>query len=206
MCELVRIDLINCDSELQMRTTTDEATISEYAEAMADGAVFPPIIVFHDGETFWPGDGFHRIAAAKRAGKAEILADIRQGAKRDAMLHATGANANHGLRRSAEDKRRAVTAILRDPEWNRWSDRQIGKQCAVDHKTVAKVRSELTGEFPTERTYKTRHGTVATMKVAVPEQQVGNKTMVNRLLATVKTHVLIAECERRGLEVINNAN
>lgn len=40
----------------------------------------------------------------------------------------------------------------------RWSDREIAKTCDVDHKTVGKLRSEVTGEIPSERTYTTKHG------------------------------------------------
>jgi hypothetical protein len=118
------------------------------------------------------------------------------------MLHAVGVNANHRLRRTAADKRRAIVAMLRDPQWAKWSDREIGKRCAVDHKTVAKVRAELTGEFPTDgaRTYVTKHGTVATMTVTAKPDVVGG-SMVERVLAQVSNEALMAECRRRKLEV-----
>ena len=34
---------------LQTRCALDERTVSEYAEAMQDGADFPPVVVFKDG-------------------------------------------------------------------------------------------------------------------------------------------------------------
>jgi hypothetical protein len=199
----IRIDAIRHDPELQMRDAgVDVGIVAEYADAMEAGANFPPIVVYFDGEAYWPADGFHRIAAAKQAGRETISAQVHSGGKREAMLHAVGVNANHGLRRTAADKRRAIVAMLRDPQWAKWSDREIGKRCAVDHKTVAKVRAELTGEFPTDgaRTYVTKHGTVATMTVTAKPDVVGG-SMVERVLAQVSNEALIAECRHRKLEV-----
>lgn len=201
MSSEIPLDRINEDPGLQMRAAgVDPATVAEYAEAMEDGAAFPPITLYFDGEAYWPADGFHRIAAARRLGRETIAAVVTEGGRRDAVLHACGANASHGLRRTHADKRRAVEALLRDPEWSRWSDRAIGKQCGVDHKTVARVRREEVGKIPTERTYLTKHGTTATMTIQ-PAKKPSGKSMVEQMLAKVSTEALIEECRRRGLEV-----
>ena len=197
----ISIDQIQADSTAQMRVAgIDPAVVADYADAMESGAVFPPIIVFHDGADYWPGDGFHRIEAARRIDREIITADIRGGGKRDALLLAASANATHGLRRTRADKRKSVETLLRDPEWSRWSDREIGKKCAVDHKTVGNVRRELTGKIPTDRTvsYRDRHGNESRMRVS------GNSSsgsVLDKVLAKVSTEVLIAECRRRGLDV-----
>ena len=68
---------------------------------------------------------------------------MRQGTRRDAVLHSVGANAQHGLRRTNADKRRAVETLLRDEEWSGWSDSEIARRCGVSHPTVAKVRDGL---------------------------------------------------------------
>lgn len=141
----IRVGDITADDALQARAVISEATIGEYAEAMAAGAIFPPITVFHDGAVYWLADGFHRMAAARRTGLDTIEADVREGSARDAKLYATGANVTHGLRRTNADKRRAVTALLEDAEWSAWSDREIARQCGVTHPFVAKVRAELSG-------------------------------------------------------------
>lgn len=199
----ISIDLLSTDPALQMRSAgIDPGTVQDYAEAMADGAEFPAIIVFTDSNSYWPGDGFHRIEAAKKAGRSTINADVRQGSRRDAILLAAGANSSHGLRRTSADKRRSVVSLLSDPEWARWSDRQIGKACSVDHKTVAKIRSEMTGEIPTERTFTTRHGTVATMNTgSINGDRARGATIVERMLAAATDEALVAECERRGWAV-----
>jgi hypothetical protein len=159
------VEQIEKDATIQPRLQTYPHVVDEYAAAMRKGAVFPPVVVFFDGTTNWLAEGFHRLEAVEKIGRKEILADIRPGSKRDAMLHAAASNAAHGLRRTQEDKRRAVATLLQDEEWSKWSDREIGRHCCVDHKTVASVRNSL-GKSPlTEAVvYKTKHGTVSTMK------------------------------------------
>lgn len=147
------LDAITCDDRAQVRVQPlDPATVDAYAEAMRGGAKFPPVTAFFDGKAHWLADGFHRVAAAREAGKREVPADIREGGLREAILHAVGANDAHGLRRTRSDAQRAVLLLLADPEWGQRSDRWIASQARVDHKTVAKIRGEMTreatGEFP----------------------------------------------------------
>jgi len=130
---------------VQSRTQLDQGVIDEYAEAMAAGVEFPLVIVFTDGTVTWLADGFHRVAAAGKAERDSIDADVRPGTKRDAILFACGANTSHGLRRSNSDKRRAVTLLLGDAEWSAWSDREIARRAGVNHELVGTVRVELSG-------------------------------------------------------------
>ena len=195
------LDQIPADGTTQMRVAgIDLGVVAEYAEAMEAGAVFPPIIVFHDGKAFWPGDGFHRIEAARRIGLDVIAGDVRDGDRRDALLFAASANDTHGLRRTQADRRRSVETLLRDPMWSKWSDREIGKACAVDHKTVGRARRELTGEFPGERvvTYRNRHGNQSEMRVSAATS---TGSILDKVLTRISNAALIAECRRRGLEV-----
>jgi uncharacterized ParB-like nuclease family protein len=198
----VPLDQISEHTKSQMRVAgIDIGTVAEYAAAMLSGAEFPPVVLFHDGEAYWTGDGFHRVAAAREIGRDTIRAEVRDGGNREAVLLAAGANSTHGLRRTQADKRKAVETLLHDPEWSKWSDREIGKACAVDHKTVGKVRRELTGEIPSDKkvTYRDRHGNVSQMQTkAVPDK---NTPILQRLLASASDADLIDECRRRGLEV-----
>ena len=45
--------------------------------------------------------------------------------------------------RSREDKRRAVTTVLNDPEWCQWSDREIARGCFVSHDFVNRLRKSI---------------------------------------------------------------
>lgn len=157
---------IRTDGGTQPRTAIDESAVADYAEAIKEGVEFPPADVFHDGADFWLGDGFHRYFAYKKAGKDSMPATVHEGTKRDAILFAVAANTAHGMRRSNEDKRKAVTTLLADPEWVQWSDRKIASVCRVGHPLVAAVRASLEEIPVTDRTYTTKHGTTATMNTA----------------------------------------
>lgn len=137
------IDAIELDGDAQARAEICESTVQEYADAMADGAEFPPLVVFFDGAKHWLADGFHRWRAARRADLEQVACDVRAGSKRDAILHAVGANSSHGLKRSNADKRRAVAILLRDDEWRKKSDRWIAGKCGVSHPLVISIRSQL---------------------------------------------------------------
>ena len=175
------------DGGTQMRQAIDEATVHEYAEAMAAGDRFPPVIVFHDGSDYWLGDGFHRIRAVDYIGQTEIAADVRAGTRRDAILHAVSANRAHGLRRTNDDKRIAVFALLNDEEWTKWADREIARQCGVSQPFVSKLRKEMSAsdngyQIPGERKVQ-RGDQEYTMKsptyVAVSELEEGVRLWVD---------------------------
>jgi len=67
--------------------------------------------------------------------------------------------------RTNADKRKAVTTMLNDAEWAKWSDGAIAKACQVTQPFVSSVRKSLItvmSEEPAERTYTTKQGTTAT--------------------------------------------
>lgn len=164
--QTIALSSIRTDGGTQPREHNDEGVIKSYAEDLAGGADFPPLVVFFDGTEYWLADGFHRYWAAKGAKLDAMPCDVREGTRRDAVLFSVGANAAHGLRRSNEDKRKAVLTLLRDEEWSTWSDREIARQCAVGHQMVAPLREKLTGRATSERTYTDRHGNTSTMNTA----------------------------------------
>lgn len=136
----LNLNAIRIDGGTQARVEIDTNAVSDYAEAAKVGIEFPAIVVFHDGADNWLADGFHRYHAHKQAGKASILADIRDGTVRDAILFSLSANCTHGLRRSNADKRKSVQTLLADTEWAEWSDRKIAEACGVTHPFVANLR------------------------------------------------------------------
>lgn len=131
---------IKTNGGTQPREALNEEAVSDYAEKMTRGEKFPPVVVFFDGADRWLADGFHRVEAARRAGRTEIDADIRQGDKRAAVLHSVGANREHGLPRTNADKRRAVLVLLDDAEWSQWSDREIARVVGVSQPFVGTLR------------------------------------------------------------------
>ncbi len=101
------------DGGAQMREEMKPDVVRDYADDMAAGAIFPPVVVYHDGSSYWLADGFHRVAAARKIERETFDAEVREGGDRDAILHGIGSNASHGLRRTQADKRRAVERLLR---------------------------------------------------------------------------------------------
>jgi len=142
----VRIAQLRLDGGTQPRALTSDEMVDDYAEAMRVGTKFPLVVVFFDGTDYWLADGFHRVLAAKKLGYTKIDAEIHQGTQRDAVLFSCGVNADHGLRRTNADKRRAVFKLLRDGEWGQWSSQEIARRCAVSSQFVGDLRRELRGE------------------------------------------------------------
>jgi hypothetical protein len=183
MSEILQIASIRLDGGTQPRAAINPEILREYTDAISDGAIFPEVIVFYDGTSYWLADGFHRITAASACGHVEFPAEVRQGTQRDAILCSVGVNAQHGLRRTNADKRRAVETLLRDAEWGQWSNREIARRCGVHHDMVDQARKSLCktqsgpprpapspdGPVPPppgSRTYVNRHGGVSTMQTA----------------------------------------
>jgi len=166
----ISLNDLSTDEGTQSRCEVNEETVLSYAQDLEDGATFPPVTVFQDGETYYLADGFHRVAAYREVKREEIEADIREGGRREAILFSVGANAAHGLRRTNADKRRAVEILLKDEEWSKWSDREIAKKCWVAPNTVGNGRRNLSAQNAqidpgsTTRTA-TRNGTTFQQKV-----------------------------------------
>ena len=154
---------IRIDCGTQPRQFINQEVIADYTELLLESVVFPPAVVFHDGANYFLADGFHRFFANKKAGFLDLECDVHQGTMRDAVLFSVSANADHGLRRTNDDKRKAVQTLIEDIEWGEWSDNEIAKRCNVSGHLVARIR-KMIGLEKTEKKYTTKHGTVATMK------------------------------------------
>lgn len=148
---------IRLDGDTQVRKAFNTAVIDQYMRDMNDGKVFPEIVVYEDSDgARWLADGWHRLAAAQRLRRKEIMAEVRQGTRRDALLHAVEANLKHGLRMTLADRRHAAIMLLKDDELGCWSSREIGRRCGLDGKTVERLRQKLSAELPQKR--KARRG------------------------------------------------
>lgn len=144
MKQSIPISAILADKALQCRQNgTVQTVVRDYAKALKRKAKFPPVDVFYDGSIYHLADGFHRYESHLLAGLEYIDANVREGTKRDAMLFAVGANRDHGLKRTAADKRHAVTVLLRDPEWSKCNDSWIADAAHVSRAHVWRTRATL---------------------------------------------------------------
>lgn len=149
------IEQIRLDGGTQSRAQINMAVVAEYAEEMQAGAQFPRPTVFHDGQSYWLVDGFHRLYAHKQAFPGyPMWCEVQDGTQQEAIWESLKQNLSHGLRRTNADKRKAVeTALIK---FTNKSDREIANQCGISHPTVISIRKELelTGKIyqSTERT------------------------------------------------------
>lgn len=134
----IRISEIILDARLQMRAKMDFEAIDEYAE---NASKLPPgkIVRGPKGE-MWLTGGWHRYHAAVKAGIETLTCEVRDGTFQEALIEAAGENADHGIKRTPKDKRRAVEAILKDKDLAKRSNRMIAEICRVGEHLVADVR------------------------------------------------------------------
>jgi transposase-like protein len=114
---------------------------------MAAGAKFPPVTVFYDGMNYWLADGFHRVKAVYATEHDTIECEIRQGTLEDAQWYSFSANRTNGLRRSNDDKQRALRAALEHPNGAQLSNRQIAAHVGVAEATVRNWREKSTAQI-----------------------------------------------------------
>jgi hypothetical protein len=162
----LQTNVIRTDGGTQPRLQLSAETINDYAESMADGVAFPPVVVFYDGADYWLADGFHRLHAAQQIGLADIAADVRQGTIQDAQWYSYSVNQSHGLRRSNEDKRRAVESALRHEYASRYSDSDIASHVGVHRNTILNYRREQPAQFVQDTRIVTRNGNTYEMNTA----------------------------------------
>ena len=128
--------------------------MAEYAADMKQGAQFPPVDVFYDGENYWLAHGFHRRDAVDWRGQKEIECEVHPGTLEDALWYSFGVNKTQdGMRRTNEDKQRAVKGALMHPKGKELSDHQIAEHVGVAVSTVGGWRKRLEPIYsiPTDR-------------------------------------------------------
>ena len=145
----------------------DTGVIDDYTHSIKAGASFPPVVVFKVGEDYLLADGYHRFMAVQGAGFTKILADVRIGTTRDAILCSVGGNSTHGLQRTNEDKRRAVLILLRDKEWSVWSTGRSGKPVMCLMTSVRTVKAEIQTEKNDLPTVSSVNGKILSKKTKV---------------------------------------
>lgn len=140
----INLSEIDIDRSVQVRAKLNEETVVEYTEHItAKRPPMPPVVVFGPDSRgkYFLSEGWHRVAAHRKAGRTAIQATIRDGGWKEALEHALGSNAQHGLRRSNADKRRAVELALK--HWPTWSQSMIADKCGVHVNTVATIKPQV---------------------------------------------------------------
>ena len=97
----LRIDVINL--EFQEPECLDVEAVHKYKQAALSGQALPAVHCYWDGHTYRLFDGFHRIAALRVLGIAEVDAEITDGTREDME-----ARFREGLALIREDLRKAA--------------------------------------------------------------------------------------------------
>lgn len=161
----LNLALIRIDGDTQAREALSQEKVSEYAELLKDGAVFPPVEVFFDGSEHWLADGFHRYFATQTNGSVSIEANIHNGTQDDAQLYACGANKGRGLEMCPKDIRHVVMRMLRHHTWGQWANAEIARHVGCSQMTVGRVKSTMQEpETETKKTYRNKQGQKATIE------------------------------------------
>ena len=197
---LIPLAQLRTDGDTQPRESMDPSTIDEYASRMRfdegagaildpKGEAFPPILVFEseDGSK-WLADGFHRVSAARQAGIEKISALIERGTRRDAFVRSLSVNAQHGLRRTNADKRRAVERALFDDQLITYTDAWLAELCDVSRPFVTNQRKRLERDASIAFQPKLRQQNGDWMEVMrEPEEPVASATKQGKASAKKKT-------------------
>lgn len=157
---LLKIEELHLSGDAQSRVFVNPSVVAEYTERMRfdeatqlvvdpEGKPWEPVRIYEDSEAvkdaprYWVADGFHRVSAAEALSLTQIQCEVLPGSPRDAIRESLSANARHGLRRTREDKRRAVSRALKDEDWRCWTDQRVADLCAVSRALVSSIRTDL---------------------------------------------------------------
>lgn len=141
----VPTDLITLDSKYWAREVLSAKAVADYADMWLDSredGEFPfkdKPVLFYDGETYWPGDGVHRITAATKVDEPVIPSVVYNGTADNALLYACSQNATHGVRLTPQDKRHAIETTMRlMPDWG---TSEVARHCNVSERYVRTVKN-----------------------------------------------------------------
>ena len=131
----------------QARVEPHPDIVDEYAAAYRSKAKMPPVDVFIVDGAPHLIDGWHRISGAIKAEATWITCEIvGTGTLEEAVWKALAANQTHGIRRTNEDKRRAVRLALESPIGNEQSARVLAEHIGVSVDLVLRIRGEWEAE------------------------------------------------------------
>jgi len=143
------LDGIIIDQDIQPRDQLHTNRVDEYADYYREGADMPPIKVHEVGGKMYLCDGFHRYAAACRAGMSSIECRVRNSSSRGAlMVDAMRSNAKHGQPLTYTERIRACERLIQifSEDDRKWTQKEIAEITGTSQSTVSKVLKRLKPE------------------------------------------------------------
>jgi hypothetical protein len=145
--QTVPIGSIRTDGGTQIRVDINEDAVDQFRADMLGGNRIDPITVCRIDGVLWLVDGFHRVAAARAAGRKDLPAEVISGHTHDdAVLAAI--RANRGKPRTERDLFNAVAKLIAIAGWEKKSAREMATYIGCSDKTVAAALHKLSAESP----------------------------------------------------------
>lgn len=144
--EKLSLSSLTIDERLQLRERTDDSYVLELKEWLEEHPEkeLPRIVVYRDAnKKLLLTKGFHRYSAYKKAGREKIPAFLYSGGFEEALVHALRSNAQHGMKRTREDKRKALGVAFQ--KWPDIPAIEAAKICEVGRRLAEEVRKEENG-------------------------------------------------------------
>jgi len=164
---LLHMDAIRKDGGTQTRRSLDESVVRHYCALLQAETEFPPLRVWFDGTNFWLVDGFHRLAAAEKAGFKEVTAYIHHGPLEAAVWDSLSANSQHGLPRKRSEMLDVIQRALCHTNAVSLSNVEIARHLGVAEKTVRRWRRRLSSARAEDAIRQvTRNGRAYTIRTA----------------------------------------
>lgn len=205
--ETVQFDQLVTDG-VQTRVEVNKGVVKSYAKLMNDGAKFPALVVFrgYDENGFIIDvlvDGYTRLEAMKLNLLVSAEAEVTEYAPNEnviaeAILANIRLNSKSGFAMTNADKKNAVIILL--GLFPSWSDRQVGAECGVDHKTVGKYRREIQEELHREATGEPKTEKVQKDKAPSAKELKAYIAKLENDYSNVYSKKMYAEAEKLRLE------
>jgi ParB-like chromosome segregation protein Spo0J len=146
--ETLKLSGILVEPGMNPRAELSEAAVEDYAALYAAGHKLDrhgkPVVFRQERGgrvTDRLASGFHRYAAARRAGLGELECEVRPGGRHEALVFALQQNTDFGVRRTRADLARAVEIALADPRLAKLSNRELAQLLDCDESAVRRRRN-----------------------------------------------------------------
>jgi AraC-like DNA-binding protein len=140
---LVPISSIQNEPRATNGIVLDPGRVAAFSHLMREGVTFPPIKVWHDGDTCWLSRGLHPLSAAESAGITHLLCEVHAGTFSDAQWDSYGSNRTHASRLSLVGTRNLLAVALQHPIAATLSDAQIASHLGVATSFVRRWNKRL---------------------------------------------------------------
>jgi ParB-like chromosome segregation protein Spo0J len=144
--QVLRLDQLVLMHDLQVRVALNPDTVRDYErifrEVPEEKCTCPPLLVYLHQGSYVVADGFHRVTAARKAGRTTLNAFVHTGSLDDAWMQAVNHNLRHGMQYTRADRQKIVNWFLDHERYGKLSARDIAALTGnmVPHSTIANIR------------------------------------------------------------------